>query len=694
MNKKGFTLIEILSVIVLISLLLGVGIAGINRISTNMKDKSYETKIRNIEQAAILYGQDNKTTLQSDDCKIDTKDVKCKKISVYGLIKEDYLDSEDYNKVEFNNPKDNKSMLNNCIYIYKKNNRVEAYYTDSNCSGTNPNPQNQMIISNFDNAECELLDINRIIEEMTIPPGLDKNTINQSIIGEIHAIQNGTISSYNEECYSMDMKFKFNPYYNSTYALVTFNGVEYAVGEEHWDEISVTNDGMDLLYTYKMIHGEDFPIGLVEKFGTRTRILTMIDNSAPILVLKDDYTYEYKNADNPETTDIDEQIAFRIYEDTDTKDIVSNYIKLDNYDNPVSDPFNEMFDVNKRTELCAKSNKKVLVQLKDEKGNYKEYTLKYECTDSPIIYYDGPIYFNYAINIDDFDQYIKGTAVDYTYEMEAENGYIHYNQGDNKKLKPGEYTLYINGNIISTNEPFFKTIAIKVDYDLTPKFNGQWLLIGPQTHQELTSYLEKYISFSETAEDNKFCIKNLINDQPVGECLNQSSYDRGGYALYMESCIEDFCKSDFKILDMMTYPSEPVYLGSSEFYYSVAKTYFNNKFDPHKSGELISDITIEDESGKNYTDIPYAPYLFAGKYIIKVRVCYDVLCDTYQYEIEVIDDEMEECFTEDCSLENLNSLASGVLSGIVYKKDLQEALDEHNSIYGTNYTVDEILSRN
>ena len=40
MKKNGFTLMELLSVIVLISLLIGVGAAGITIISQNMKNKN------------------------------------------------------------------------------------------------------------------------------------------------------------------------------------------------------------------------------------------------------------------------------------------------------------------------------------------------------------------------------------------------------------------------------------------------------------------------------------------------------------------------------------------------------------------------------------------------------------------------------------------------------------------------------
>lgn len=136
-NKKGLTLVELLAVIVLISLLLGLGIPGINRIRKNMQEKSLNTKTNLIEQAAVLWGQDNKTLLQAhDNCEDkDGNSVNCYKISIEELIEDDCLDSEDYNEIVYNDPY-GESMLNKCVYVYKKNNRVYAYFsTSNNCDG-------------------------------------------------------------------------------------------------------------------------------------------------------------------------------------------------------------------------------------------------------------------------------------------------------------------------------------------------------------------------------------------------------------------------------------------------------------------------------------------------------------------------------------------------------------------------------
>lgn len=138
MNKKGFTLVEILSVIVLISLLLGLGIPGVMKISKNMTKRSFNTKIKLIEEAGVLWGQDNKTLLQSTDC--DTRDGKrnCYKISIKQLIEEDYLDKEN-NSNSYINPVNNKDLVNDdsCyVHVYKKNNRVYAYFGKKTCNNS------------------------------------------------------------------------------------------------------------------------------------------------------------------------------------------------------------------------------------------------------------------------------------------------------------------------------------------------------------------------------------------------------------------------------------------------------------------------------------------------------------------------------------------------------------------------------
>ena len=131
MKKNGFTLVELLSVLVLISLLMGIAIPGINRISKNMKTKSYNEKKELIESAAVLWGQDNKTLLQSTSCTVNGVDYSCYRISIKSLIEEDYLDY-DRNGNEYIDPETYSDIKDKCVYVYRKNKRVYAYFDKEN----------------------------------------------------------------------------------------------------------------------------------------------------------------------------------------------------------------------------------------------------------------------------------------------------------------------------------------------------------------------------------------------------------------------------------------------------------------------------------------------------------------------------------------------------------------------------------
>ena len=71
MNKriKGFTLVELLAVIVILSLLLLVTVTTVSSQFKSSKDDLYDTQLNNIKLAAEMWGSDNKTKLNSiSDC--------------------------------------------------------------------------------------------------------------------------------------------------------------------------------------------------------------------------------------------------------------------------------------------------------------------------------------------------------------------------------------------------------------------------------------------------------------------------------------------------------------------------------------------------------------------------------------------------------------------------------------------------
>jgi len=125
-NNKGFTLVELLSVIVIMGILLLVAIPGVFGVSNNIKANAYRKKVTDIEAAAKLYGKDfvddieergfiqitvktlidnNMYRKESDDCVLGSEDKPC-----------------------VTDPRDYSSMDNDVITILKKEKRFSAYY--------------------------------------------------------------------------------------------------------------------------------------------------------------------------------------------------------------------------------------------------------------------------------------------------------------------------------------------------------------------------------------------------------------------------------------------------------------------------------------------------------------------------------------------------------------------------------------
>ncbi len=152
MNKKGFTLIELLSVIVLIGLILGIATTGVIRGQKKAKERTLATKVKNIEKAAILYGQNHRENfVDVNDGDSETEKSLCfqtnddgtkllipnckyynKVIKVNNLLEKDdgngpYINADDDNNIL--NPTDTSKNMNNCeVQIYQKYGKIYAVY--------------------------------------------------------------------------------------------------------------------------------------------------------------------------------------------------------------------------------------------------------------------------------------------------------------------------------------------------------------------------------------------------------------------------------------------------------------------------------------------------------------------------------------------------------------------------------------
>ena len=143
MKKKGFTLIELLAVIAILAIVITIALISVTRIRENALLEVVDTKKDQIEQAAILYGQENPNELTSDTSngctnttfttRNEEREVEytinfCVVKTAGDLIDGGYFDSGYLDEVEGKqdliNDVTGKSMRGEEVIIYRRNNRI------------------------------------------------------------------------------------------------------------------------------------------------------------------------------------------------------------------------------------------------------------------------------------------------------------------------------------------------------------------------------------------------------------------------------------------------------------------------------------------------------------------------------------------------------------------------------------------
>lgn len=128
-NKKGFTLIEILCVIVIIGILSVIATISIVNLSSKSKNNLYCAKIELIENIAESYGI--KYELELNNSNELYNGYKSLKIKVNTLVMAGKLEPDKKNDVI--NPKDNTIMNDIDIILYLKNNQIKAEIPNNIC---------------------------------------------------------------------------------------------------------------------------------------------------------------------------------------------------------------------------------------------------------------------------------------------------------------------------------------------------------------------------------------------------------------------------------------------------------------------------------------------------------------------------------------------------------------------------------
>lgn len=131
MKKNGFTLVEIMAVLVIISILASLVTFGVLGILRSSHEELLETKIQNIERAASLYGQENQDELL-EKCTVDGIEYdSCCIVTVEKLLEGSYFKSTEIDEngnMDLINNVTSESMLKDNVQIYRKNNNIYAKY--------------------------------------------------------------------------------------------------------------------------------------------------------------------------------------------------------------------------------------------------------------------------------------------------------------------------------------------------------------------------------------------------------------------------------------------------------------------------------------------------------------------------------------------------------------------------------------
>ncbi|MDD4187185.1 MAG: type II secretion system protein [Bacilli bacterium] len=147
-NKNGFTLVEILAVIIVLGLVMAVSVPSSITIGNKIKDKLLSDKLALAEKSAVLWGQDNRSCFSGSGCleypeTMDSVcslsgDLKTCYITLEMLAEDEYYDYDNESKIE--NPKDSEKCLNNYIINLTYNKKNKSFKTtmdldnqDSSC---------------------------------------------------------------------------------------------------------------------------------------------------------------------------------------------------------------------------------------------------------------------------------------------------------------------------------------------------------------------------------------------------------------------------------------------------------------------------------------------------------------------------------------------------------------------------------
>jgi len=126
--KKGFTLVELLAVIVILALLATIAVPSAISISHSIKEDMYCTKVDMIISAAKTWGSEHMSQLRNTSQTTCYKEMTVGELISKGAIKKESETEGEYLK----NPVTDEPMDNQKIGLYIMNKRVQAFFIEEN----------------------------------------------------------------------------------------------------------------------------------------------------------------------------------------------------------------------------------------------------------------------------------------------------------------------------------------------------------------------------------------------------------------------------------------------------------------------------------------------------------------------------------------------------------------------------------
>jgi type IV pilus assembly protein PilA len=135
MKNKGFTLAELLAVIVILGLIAVITIPAVTKTLGEQKSKLCEDQLKNIKEAARLYGSDHLIELQEEDYSDGDENDSTKNGKTYLSITLKDLQDGGYIDKDIENPKTSEIIdSENIKILIKKSGKKYNYEVTDFCS--------------------------------------------------------------------------------------------------------------------------------------------------------------------------------------------------------------------------------------------------------------------------------------------------------------------------------------------------------------------------------------------------------------------------------------------------------------------------------------------------------------------------------------------------------------------------------